>query len=194
MENTSEYIIKKIAPIFNKQGFIGTSLSDLTKVTNLTKGALYCNFANKEELALKSFQLNIKKTITPLYSILRREKNSINKLLALTNYYRTYYELAKERGGCPVLNVGIDAKHNNIALYDEAKKESNKLVLGLSMIIQNGIDNKEIIKSIDAIIYAMNIYAMIEGAIFMSFMQENSDFLNNILNHIDLEIINKMKV
>ena len=193
MENTAAYIIETIAPIFNKKGYIGTSLSDLTKATDLTKGALYGNFKNKEELAIASFRYNIKKVITPLHSILIKEKNSISKLFAVTNYYRTYYQVAAARGGCPMLNVGVDAEHNNNTLYKIAKKESEKLCLGLETIIQKGIDCNEIKKSIDATKYAMNIYAMIEGAIFMSFIQKNESYLHNMLDHIDEEIVNNIK-
>jgi len=59
--NTSDFILQRVAPIFNKQGYVGTSLSDLTEVTGLTKGAIYFNFKNKEELAVKAFKFNVKK-------------------------------------------------------------------------------------------------------------------------------------
>ena len=58
-ENSSEYIIEKVAPLFNSKGYVGTSLSDLTKVTGMTKGALYCNFDNKEDIALAAFKYNV---------------------------------------------------------------------------------------------------------------------------------------
>ena len=47
---TKQYILEKIAPIFNKNGYAGTSLSDVTKATGLTKGAIYGNFKDKEEI------------------------------------------------------------------------------------------------------------------------------------------------
>jgi len=50
-ERTSAFIIERVAPVFNKHGYIGTSMSDLTEATGLTKGALYGNFENKEALA-----------------------------------------------------------------------------------------------------------------------------------------------
>jgi len=63
LENTAEFILSRTAPIFNKNGYVGTSLSDLTKATGLTKGAIYGNFLNKEDLALKAFQWNLKEAI-----------------------------------------------------------------------------------------------------------------------------------
>jgi len=46
-EQTRRMIIEKAAPIFNKKGYLGTSISDLTKSTGLTKGAIYGNFKDK---------------------------------------------------------------------------------------------------------------------------------------------------
>lgn len=43
-ERTRQFIIEKVAPIFNRKGYAGTSLSDLTEATGLTKGAIYGNF------------------------------------------------------------------------------------------------------------------------------------------------------
>lgn len=185
MEDTSEYILEKVAPIFNKKGYVGTSLSDITKATNLTKGGIYCNFKNKEELALKAFQLNLKKAIFPLQLKLKNEVHSIKKLLILTDYYRTYYNLAKARGGCPILNVGIDAKQNNSALFQESKNITLKLISGLSNIIQTGIDNTEINEAINAEVYAQNFYSMIEGAVFMSVLNDDEDYLINMMNMME---------
>ena len=39
-ENTKAYIVEQTAPIFNKKGYIGTSLTDLTEATGLTKGCV----------------------------------------------------------------------------------------------------------------------------------------------------------
>ena len=58
-ERTKRFIIKKSAPIFNKKGYAGTSLSDLTQATGLTKGSIYGNFKNKDEVAVCAFQHNL---------------------------------------------------------------------------------------------------------------------------------------
>jgi len=48
-EQTRQLIVEKTAPIFNVKGYAGTSVSDMTKATGLTKGSVYGNFANKAE-------------------------------------------------------------------------------------------------------------------------------------------------
>ena len=62
-ERTSAFIIETVAPVFNKHGYVGTSMSDLTEATGLTKGALYGNFENKEALALSAFEYNSKRLL-----------------------------------------------------------------------------------------------------------------------------------
>ena len=54
---TRQHIIQTTSKLFNKQGFAGTSLSDLSSATGLTKGGIYGNFKNKEEVALEVFPL-----------------------------------------------------------------------------------------------------------------------------------------
>jgi hypothetical protein len=58
-EKTRAFIIEKAAPIFNMKGFAGTSMADLTEATGLTKGAIYGNFENKDEVALAVYDYNL---------------------------------------------------------------------------------------------------------------------------------------
>ena len=193
MQNTADYILETVAPIFNQKGYTGTSLSDITKATKLTKGAVYCNFENKEEIAIKCFKLNVLKTITPLFRLLNAKSNSIQKLLVVTQFYRDNYALTRQRGGCPILNVGVDAQHNNPALFKTAKRESRKMIAYLTRLIQHGIINKEIKADVDASKTAKNIHTMIEGGLFMSLTQNKKDYLMNILDHIENSIINNIR-
>jgi len=69
-DRTRQFIVETTAGIFNKKGYAGTSLSDLTQVTGLTKGSIYGNFKNKEEVAVAAFEYNtskVRKQIMQLY-------------------------------------------------------------------------------------------------------------------------------
>ena len=61
-EKTKSFIIEKTATLFNTKGFAGTSLNDITEATGLTKGSVYGNFKNKDEVALAVFEFNTKKS------------------------------------------------------------------------------------------------------------------------------------
>jgi TetR/AcrR family transcriptional repressor of nem operon len=57
-DRTRQFIIETTASIFNTKGYAGTSMSDITEATGLTKGAVYGNFGNKEDVALAVFDYN----------------------------------------------------------------------------------------------------------------------------------------
>lgn len=192
-EETKSFILKNVAPIFNRKGYIGTSLSDITTATNLSKGSVYGNFKNKTELAVKAFYYNVDKLISPMIAIASSEKNSIKSLRALTLYYRDYYNQALASGGCPILNAGVDAKYNSPELFKASQEVSQKIVRKLTIIIKKGIRKKEIKKKIDANLYARNIYSMIEGGVFMASVYEDNNYLTNILDQVDTIIKKKLK-
>lgn len=191
--NTSEFILDKVAPIFNKQGYIGTSLTDITNATGLTKGAIYCNFTNKEDLALKSFQLNINLAITPLFKLVANTQGSINKLYAITNYHRSYYDLVKDRGGCPMLRAGIDTKFINPLLFKTAQNLSQKFTAGLTNIIEEGIANDEIQHNTDPVKYAKIFLSLIEGSSLLAFTHNDQSYIDNAMDFIDSSIINAIR-
>jgi len=187
--NTSDFILDKVAPLFNKQGYIGTSLSDITNATGLTKGAIYCNFTNKEDLALKAFQLNINFAIMPLFQEVAATKGSINKLEAITNYHRSYYDLVKDIGGCPMLRAGVDTKFINPLLFKAAQQLSQKFTIGLTNIINDGITANEIRKDVDAVKQAKIILSLIEGSSLLAFTHNDQSYITSCMDFIDDTLI-----
>lgn len=183
--STAEFILDTVAPLFNRKGYVGTSLSDITEATQLTKGAIYCNFKNKEDLALQAFYKNVEHVIAPMTEAIRAEKNAIDKLLSITRFYRTYYQTAGKRGGCPVLNVGVDAKHVNPPLYQAAREIANNLMGNLERIITKGIQYGQIHPETDARKVAQSLYAFIEGGIYVAFLNDDEHHLLQVLDLAD---------
>jgi len=191
-KKTKQYILEKVSPIFNKNGYSGTSLSDITKATGLTKGAIYGNFTNKEELALEAFNYNIRFVIFKIRDIIVTIDSPVSQLFALTNFYRTYYLQDINIGGCPILNVGIDANHTNPKLFKQVKNVMVKLKDSVSKIIEEGKQKGEIKKSIDSEIYGGRIFSLIEGSIFTSVMLKDDKYVKDMMNHLDEMIKNEM--
>lgn len=167
---------------------MGTSISDLTKATGLTKGAIYGNFKNKEDLAVRAFKYNIRSELSELRNAIKNAERSLDKLYAITSFYRGYYDSTKKLGGCPILNIGTDANHTNPILHNMVKVTTNKLEGSIEQIILTGIENHEIKKDIDTKKMARNFYSMIEGCMFMATIHNDRSYLINMMDHID-EII-----
>ncbi|MEX0361418.1 MAG: TetR family transcriptional regulator, partial [Allomuricauda sp.] len=101
-ERTTAYIIETVAPIFNKFGYVGTSMSDLTEATGLTKGAIYGNFENKESLALSAFEYNRNHLLAIIDDKLAVEGRAMDKIHSLLRFYKQYDVYTLPMGGCPI--------------------------------------------------------------------------------------------
>lgn len=179
---TATFIIDTVAPIFNRKGYVGTSLSDLTAATGLTKGAIYCNFRNKEDLALRAFYRNVELVIGPMGEHIRNGSDVREKLLAIVDFYRDYYPRAASQGGCPVLNVGIDAKHVNPELYNAAREVVGKLIADLVRIVDNGKRFGQVKEQWHSAAFAHRFYAVVEGGIYLTFLQDEEHYLHHALD------------
>jgi len=192
-ELTTAYIIEKVAPIFNKKGYSATSMADITFATDLTKGAIYGNFENKNELAIKAFSYNVNLVTNAIVKLIANEKNNINKLYAITKFYSKYYLFTLDFGGCPILNIGIDSNHQNPILMQKVQKAITNIQNFIESIIHQGIQNKEIRESIDAKYYARQIFTRIEGAVFMTMTTQKEIYLKDMIIGLNHMIENDIK-
>lgn len=192
-ERTTRYIIETVAPIFNKHGYVGTSMSDLTEATGLTKGALYGNFENKEALALSAFEYNRNRLLEAIDVPLGKKGSSLDKIYALTNFYRHYDEFTQEMGGCPILNTGVDAEHNN-KLLAAAVRETVGIIEGkIALVLENGAKSNEIRLPVTPLQFAKQLYTMLQGAVAMATLSRDRKYLINTVAYLDVLISKELK-
>lgn len=189
---TKAFIIETIAPVFNKHGYVGTSMSDLTTITGLTKGALYGNFENKEALALAAYSHNSGKLIDAIDAQLEGEESPLERILKLTNFYRNYDNFTFVIGGCPIVNVGVDANHNNAPLQEAVKQTIKHIEHQISIVIEEGVQNKQMHIPVPSIQFAKQLFTMIQGAVTMATITEDRKYLRNTIAY--LEVLVKTEV
>src|SRR5258706_5511050 len=131
-EQTRSFIIEKTAPIFNTKGYEGTSLTDMTIATGLTKGSIYGNFANKDEVALEVFDFNLQKIDNIIRSEMSRFETAKDKLIAYVDVYDNFLKYPFPVGGCPILNTATESDDTHPALKKKANQAlqnwKNKIV------------------------------------------------------------------
>lgn len=192
-ERTTAYIIETVAPVFNRHGYAGTSMSDLTEATGLTKGALYGNFENKEALALAAFEYNCSRLLQVLDEKLNAEGTALEKLLVLTSFYRNYDEFTEGLGGCPILQVGMDSQHNNKILA-AAIRETVRVIEGkIALVLENGVHANELKLPVTPLQFAKQLYTMIQGAVAMATLTQDRKYLLNTVAYLDLLISKEIK-
>lgn len=181
-ERTKQFIIEKTAPLFNTKGYSGTSMSDITEATGLTKGSIYGNFENKDEVALAAFKYNIKKLQDAFGSEIEKQKTFKNKLLVYPRLYSHYYDLRVTKGGCPILNTASEADDTHPVL----RKSVERVILfwkeKIMYFIEQGILEGEFkAKSIDIERTALTIIALIEGAVMIAKVTGNVKDLSTVM-------------
>ncbi|MAX78560.1 MAG: TetR family transcriptional regulator [Crocinitomicaceae bacterium] len=167
-ERTKQFIIEQTAPIFNKKGYAGTSLSDLTNATGLTKGAIYGNFSNKDEVAVAAFDYNFGLLSQAINKRMLLAETAEDQLLVFINFYLEYYDTVLMRGGCPILNTAIDADDGNPQLFNKVKAALNRWIKGVQTIVERGVEEKEFNTSIAPETFATLFTSLIEGGILLS--------------------------
>jgi TetR/AcrR family transcriptional repressor of nem operon len=160
-ERTRKRIVAKAAALFNRKGFGGCSMQDISAATGLEKGSLYSHFGTKEELAAEAFDYAWSKTCAARVGNLGDVSNSVDKLKLHIENFASKPSFA---GGCPMLNTALDADDGNVMLRrraDSAMRDWSGLLAGL---VRDGQLKKEIRSSVDPEGLAILIISLLEGA------------------------------
>ncbi len=189
-EKTREYIIEKAAPIFNKKGYAGTSLQDLTVATGLTKGSIYGNFKNKDEVAVAVYEYSIRMLDLRINDFLAQKQSMYDKLVGLTDYYRVNWKTVFEKGGCPVQNASVEADDNLSILKKPVQESIKNWAKGLSKVIEKGQRNGEFKTDISAVDYGYEIISVLEGGMMLAKIMNNQKLLFMALDRI-VDIVNR---
>lgn len=193
-EKTKQYIIEKVAPVFNRKGYAGTSLADLTEATGLTKGSIYGNFENKDAVAIEAFKHNVSIiTHSFISKVSECNASSYEKLLLFTKNYRSIYKDIMAIGGCPILNTASEADDTHPKLKSLAKNAVLKLENTIISLINEGIEQKQIKVDTDANKIANVMFSLVEGGFLLSQLQNDKYFFDNSLEQIE-NIIQNIKV
>lgn len=192
-ERTKKRIIETVAPIFNNRGYHSTALSDITAATGLTKGAIYGNFGNKEKLAEACFDYNIKFLQKGLSMTWAVQPTSIGKLLGLLTFYEQNFDKVSNNGGCPIMNVAIEADD-----YDPFFKEKAKTILldwhsEIMTVIKDGQTVGEINSEIDATAFANFYIASIEGGILIAKTTDHKQSFFDITKNLKSLVNHQLK-
>ena len=167
-ERTKQFIVERTAPIFNEKGFAGTSISDLTEATGLTKGSIYGNFENKDEVAIAAFDYNFNRVTNYLKERILATDNSIGRLLVYPAVYSDFLRIPFLKPGCPILNTSTEADDTHPKLRKRAADALAYWKRSVENQIKRGIKRGEIRQDVDPTEIAVVLMSLIEGAIMQA--------------------------
>jgi TetR/AcrR family transcriptional repressor of nem operon len=191
-DRTRRFIVETTAGIFNKKGYAGTSLSDLTQATGLTKGSIYGNFKNKEEVAVAVFEYNTSKVRKQIMQQIEKASTYHEKLMVYSRVYHSFNSGTFPDGGCPILNTAVDADDTNPVLKEKAAYVVLRWKKGIEHLIQAGITAGEFKTGIDITQTALSIIALIEGGIMIAKVTNTRTHLDMVLKTVN-SLITQLK-
>lgn len=192
-EKTKQFILTKTAPLFNTKGFEGTSMADLTTTTGLTKGALYGNFYNKEDLAMEAFKYAVKRVKDLVKTRVDTETTYKKQLRAMLDFFAEYVFHPPVPGGCPLLNTAVQADDQLPGMRRIVVKELMSTVMFIYNLINKGIKAGEFRKDVNARELAYTIFCSVEGAIMFSRVERSDEPMKIIVKHCK-KLLNEISI
>ncbi len=186
-EQTRKFIIEKAAPIINRKGMAGTSISDIMAATQLAKGCLYGNFVNKDEICLESFNYLIKQYVNKRDEHLDKYTSAKEKLFAYLDHFKEG-KFREEHGGCPVLNFGTESDDTKPEIRERVHQVIQASQKYLENLLMKGITTGEFQSEINARRMALKFYAMLEGTVLISQVSGDNKHLDEIIALIKEEV------
>lgn len=192
-ERTKQFIIEKTAPIFNTKGYAGTSINDLINATGLTKGSIYGNFENKDEVALAAFDYNFEQVVIYIRSKMDARNAIIEKLMVYPETYRNYLTLPFLSSGCPITNTSAEADDTHLLLKAKA---ANAFVFWRNSLEQHlkfGIETKEIKPDVNINEFVSVFMSLIQGGVMQAKTTGKITALNATMDFLERMITDLKK-
>lgn len=184
-EATIANILKHSGQLFNTQGYKATSISDITKATKLTKGAIYRHFKDKDELESKALLHLTDIMFTTLKDKIKKQSTAPKKLKAVFGFFESYSSNPPIKGGCPLLNVSTEVDDTAPILRKQALAILDLLHDSILILLNNGIRHGQIKRSIKPEYHASIIIGSLEGAIMMSKLRGNDHDMKIAVRHLN---------
>ena len=193
-EKTRKRIIELVAPIFNKQGFAGTALSDIEVATGLTKGAIYGNFKNKNELAKACLDYNLSFLQKGVHRAIATSGGCHAQLKALLLFYRHHYDEVANMGGCPLLNTATESDDTLPFLNEKVRASITQWQREIVAILNGGKADGTVRNDVDVDRFSIGFIAMIEGGIMLAKSMNDKNYFLQAVNAVEVLIEKELKI
>lgn len=186
-ERTKQFIIEQAAPVYNIKGIAGTNVDDILKAVNLTKGAIYSHFKNKEDLSTQVAEYLLEKIVSGTDQAMKKGKTAREKIFAYLDFnahpLKTYIN-----GGCPIFNFAVEADDNNELLKSRVKQRLVKTQKYFASVLRDGIKVGEFSTSLNPEAFAFKLYASIEGGLVMCRAMNNEKPMQVLIDDLKNEL------
>jgi TetR/AcrR family transcriptional regulator, transcriptional repressor for nem operon len=167
-EQTREMILERTAQLLSRQGYFGSSLSDIMHETGLEKGGIYNHFASKEQLALEAFDYSVSLVKQHTRATLAGKTHAVDRLLGVSTVFKDMVDNPPLVGGCPILKTAIEADDAQPALRERAQRAMDSWRDTIHRIVAKGIARQELRPDVNSDLLASLLISSLEGGVMLS--------------------------
>ena len=186
-EATRQRIVVRTADLLNTQGYRGTPVSEIMRVSGLQKGGIYRHFESRDALTLEAFEFAVARVRNRFLQAIEGRKTAKDKLFALFEVARDAPREEAFHGGCPVMNLAVESDDADPKLRGAARRAMRQVIGLFEQIIVEGMKQGEFPEG-DARAQARMLVASMEGAILLSNLYKDGSYMEAVLDHLERSV------
>jgi TetR/AcrR family transcriptional regulator, transcriptional repressor for nem operon len=182
-ELTREKITRTATELFCRQGFAATSISDLIKACDITKGSLYFHFPGKDDVALAVLEQAAAEFMLFLDTALAETSPGA----ALDNFFQRALEFHRQKdfvGGCLFGNVALEASDCNELYAERVAQVFARWQEKVRIVIAAAQKTGQLRIDLPAETLALLVVSTIEGGIMLSRLRKEEEPLRSCLDSL----------
>jgi AcrR family transcriptional regulator len=177
-------ILETASVAFAQGGYERTSLSELLRRCQVSKGAFYFHFRSKEDLALATYRFKLEQLIDQTYEEVGAQPDGLTQLV--TTIRVSVRRLHDDPSLRVVVRLGSDLA-GGAGPDSEFTHHQELSIEGFRQVIQRGLDDGSIRPGIDARKTAEDVLALLVGADRVSgFLTGGADGISRAEHYLDL--------
>ncbi len=162
---TRQRILAAAAPLFNRQGYAATAISDVMAATHMEKGGLYYHFASKAEIGVAAFEHAVARVGESMDRAAAAATDPRERLARLVEEFRRHVTDPVVGGGSPVFNAAVEADDSTDAdLRTAVAAAFERLLRFVQRTVERGVRSGTFAPDTDARGLAAFFVASLEGA------------------------------
>lgn len=191
-EATRLNILQRAFELIYVNGYQTTSIDDIIATTQVTKGAFYYHFKNKDEMGLAIISEILKPTLTDSFIIpLQNVENPLEAIYQLMYHLLMENDFLKVEHGCPAANFTQEMAPWNTAFSKALEELTQHWTDIMTTILEKGKENgfvRQDINSRQTTLFIMSGYWGIRNfgklenskSVYLPYLKELKNYLHSL--------------
>lgn len=163
-ESTRNNILEIAAQEILRCGFQSSSIGEIIKKANVSKGCFYHHFSSKKQLGYAVLDHSIEHVKNEVWMPMLTNENPLNAIINMFSYPEQYLDCEKVKLGCPINNLSQE-----MSPIDEGFREKIEIMytdwkIHLSDSLKRCQNSGQMKTEVDAVEIATLIIAVTQGA------------------------------